>query len=232
MNANDMPPEDERQLQDTVPRPAQPIDTALAGLVGARLCHDLVGPVGAITNGLDLMAETVAAGALSAEDLALVTQSTTRAADLLRALRIAFGQTGSGGQPVPRERLLEDLRKVTVTRRVHLAALCEEGPPLPGEIAQVAALLVLCGRLVVGIAGTLELVFSLDAPLPLRLSIEGQKATLSDDMRAWLSGAVDPMPTSREVEFAILPRVVRAAGGVVDCEDDGAGRVVLQVRRA
>ncbi|MEL6198166.1 MAG: hypothetical protein AAFT19_09980, partial [Pseudomonadota bacterium] len=131
-------------------------DLALSGLVGARLCHDLVGPVGAITNGLDLMAETAASGTPAEEDFALVTQSTTRAADLLRALRLAFGQTTSGAPPIPRQRLLDDLSRVAATRRVHLAALGGEGPPLSGDIAQVAALLILCGRLVVGIAGTME----------------------------------------------------------------------------
>ena len=32
-------------------------DTELAGLVCARLCHDLVNPIGAVLNGTDLIQE-------------------------------------------------------------------------------------------------------------------------------------------------------------------------------
>lgn len=59
----------------------------LAGLVASRICHDLISPVGAIGNGLELMREPGG----DAEALALVEDSAAAAADALRFLRLAFG---------------------------------------------------------------------------------------------------------------------------------------------
>src|SRR5918999_443760 len=60
----------------------------LSALVSARLCHDLISPMGAIGNGLELMNISATPG--SAE-LALVHDSLNTALAKLRFFRIAFG---------------------------------------------------------------------------------------------------------------------------------------------
>lgn len=202
----------------------------LSGLIVARLCHDLVGPVGAVSNGIDLLRETSSAGVISDEDLALVTQSNQRSADLLRLLRLAFGTASGDEHGIERAALVDDLATVLGTRRLHLAAIGREGPNLPAGAARITALMALAGKLTAGVAGTMELVFSPDAALPVRLSVIGEKARLTPEMQAWLSGSLSPFPTSREVELAVLPRVVAAAGGRIEASDDGAGSVVIVVQ--
>ena len=65
-----------------------PIDTAkLATLVASRLCHDLVSPVGAISNGLELIA---LAGTPGPEEMELIEQSCTSATARLNFFRVAF----------------------------------------------------------------------------------------------------------------------------------------------
>jgi len=68
---------------------SQADDLRLAALVCSRLCHDLVGPAGAIANGLELMA----APALAGEALAL-TQTTS--AQLNRRLAFYRRALGTG----------------------------------------------------------------------------------------------------------------------------------------
>jgi len=63
----------------------------LAELISSRICHDLISPVGAIGNGLELME---AMGGLSPE-LALVSESAHSAQAKLKFFRVAFG-AGSG----------------------------------------------------------------------------------------------------------------------------------------
>ncbi|MGP3482550.1 hypothetical protein ACTVFS_22595, partial [Escherichia coli] len=60
----------------------------LAALVGARLCHDLISPIGAIGNGLELLQ---LAGQGTSPELALVSDSLATALAKLRFFRIAFG---------------------------------------------------------------------------------------------------------------------------------------------
>ena len=64
----------------------------LAELISSRICHDLISPVGAIGNGLELMQEL---GSASPE-LELVGQSAQSAQAKLKFFRVAFGaSTGS-----------------------------------------------------------------------------------------------------------------------------------------
>lgn len=63
----------------------------LAALASARICHDLIGPVGAIGNGVELM--MLEAGNPSPE-LALVAESVAQASARIRFFRIAYGPAG------------------------------------------------------------------------------------------------------------------------------------------
>ncbi len=62
----------------------------LAELMSSRICHDLISPVGAIGNGLELM------GALSGPtpELELIGQSAHTAEAKLKFFRVAFGASG------------------------------------------------------------------------------------------------------------------------------------------
>ena len=70
----------------------------LTSILVSRICHDLVSPVGAIVNGVDLVRE-IGGGDIEAE-LAMISQSSNRASALLQFYRIAFG-AGSNLRAVP-----------------------------------------------------------------------------------------------------------------------------------
>ena len=64
-------------------------NTDLAALVGSRICHDLISPVGAIGNGLELM--TMSDLPASGPEINLISGSVTNATARIRFFRIAFG---------------------------------------------------------------------------------------------------------------------------------------------
>ena len=66
----------------------------LAALIGSRLCHDLISPIGAIQNGLELIALSGSADELSPE-MALIQDSCKSAAARIKFFRIAFGSAES-----------------------------------------------------------------------------------------------------------------------------------------
>jgi histidine phosphotransferase ChpT len=71
-----------------------PIDEVdLCALIGSRLCHDLVSPVGAIGNGVELLSMEGAGAPMpaGAAELSLVRESVENAQARLRFFRIAFG---------------------------------------------------------------------------------------------------------------------------------------------
>ena len=68
----------------------------LAALLCSRVCHDVISPVGAIVNGLELFEDEKDEG-MRKSALDLVRKSATQASGRLQFARIAFGAAGSAG---------------------------------------------------------------------------------------------------------------------------------------
>ena len=71
-------------------------DIEFAALLVSRVCHDLVSPVGAVVNGLEVL-EDERDAAMRADALKLVASSAEQAAARLQFARLAFGAAGSAG---------------------------------------------------------------------------------------------------------------------------------------
>src|SRR5690242_17175481 len=65
----------------------------LAALLCSRVCHDIISPVGAINNGLELLDE----GGADVDAMNLIRTSARNASARLQFARIAFGAAGSAG---------------------------------------------------------------------------------------------------------------------------------------
>src|SRR3546814_11154112 len=69
------------------------IDLRVAELLASRLCHDLVGPIGAVGNGLGLLGEEEFG---MADDAMKLTPSSERqASPILQFFRLAYGMAGA-----------------------------------------------------------------------------------------------------------------------------------------
>jgi histidine phosphotransferase ChpT len=74
-------------------------DVDLASLLCSRLCHDLLSPVGAMNNGLELLADETDPE-MQKRCMDLLAQSAKAAADKLKFFRLAFGAAGGFGTAV------------------------------------------------------------------------------------------------------------------------------------
>lgn len=68
----------------------------LAALLCSRVCHDIISPVGAINNGLELLDE----GGTDADAMDLIRTSALNASVRLKFARLAFGASGSVGASI------------------------------------------------------------------------------------------------------------------------------------
>lgn len=68
----------------------------LAALLCSRVCHDVISPVGAINNGLELLDE----GGADEDALDLIRTSALNASVRLKFARLAFGASGSAGASI------------------------------------------------------------------------------------------------------------------------------------
>lgn len=78
--------------------PASALD--LASLLCSRLCHDMLSPVGALSNGLELLVEEKDPE-MRQRCFELLEQSAKASADKLKFFRLTFGAAGGFGDSVP-----------------------------------------------------------------------------------------------------------------------------------
>lgn len=83
-------------------------DLEFAALISSRICHDVISPVGAIANGLEVLAEE-SDEVMREHAFNLIKQSAAKASAKLQFDRLAFGAAGSPGAEID----LRDAENVT-----------------------------------------------------------------------------------------------------------------------
>jgi len=188
----------------------------LSALVGSRICHDLISPLGAAGNGLELLTLTGQAPQ-TAPEMDLITQSVGNANAWLRFFRIAFG-AADASQVITRSELTSVLSDSFKGSRFALRA------DLPDTVTRRDAKLALL--LILGLVGALPKGGTIQlgaAGGTWRLS--GAGPDLRVEPRLWRQ-LDDPSPdtglSAAEVQFALLPLAAAEAGRApfLDLKDD------------
>lgn len=110
--------------------------TDLAALLCSRLCHDMLSPVGALSNGLELLADETDP-TMRANVIELLEQSARISTDKLKFFRLAFGAAGGFGEAVPVEEAQDVVSALTAdAKRVTLNWAIEE-PSLPKPAVKI-----------------------------------------------------------------------------------------------
>jgi histidine phosphotransferase ChpT len=111
----------------------------LTSLLGSRICHDLISPIGAIGNGVELlMMDGTAAG----PELALIVDSVANANARIRFFRVAFGASGSSEQRIGLAEVKSTLSDLTRGGRTTIS--WTSGPDLSRREVKLAFLSVQC----------------------------------------------------------------------------------------
>lgn len=193
---------------------------ALAALVSSRLCHDLVSPLGAIGNGLELlmMSGDFPAAATSPE-FALIAESVEAARARVRCFRMAFGHA-STDQRISLSELSALLGDVEKTGRLRLRAEAEGD--LPRREARLIMLALMCLETAMPWGGS---VLVCRGASGWRLVAEASRTKRDPALWSWLDGAApnrtEPGPS--EVHFALLAGFACAEDRVLAWELDESG---------
>lgn len=117
---------------------ADPIaDLDLASLIGSRICHDLISPIGAIGNGVELLSMSGSVG----PELSLVSESVDSANARIRFFRIAFG-LADARQSIGRSEILSIL--TDLYRGSRLSVQWVPADDCPRNEVKLAFLAILC----------------------------------------------------------------------------------------
>jgi histidine phosphotransferase ChpT len=180
----------------------------LAALVGSRLCHDLISPIGAIGNGVELL--MMEAGAAPSPELSLIHDSVAQANTRIRLFRLAFGQAGAGQRPGRAEvqGLLLDLG-----RGGRLAFLAEGLAEMDRPSAKRLFLGLLCLESAFPWGG--QVVITQTPEGALTLSATGKRVKPLPHLWPLLTGEAPPADLApNEVHFAVLGAELAGQGRV------------------
>ena len=164
-------------------------DTDFAALLCSRLCHDLVSPVGAMANGIEILADETDED-MRAEVIALLEHSARQTSNRLQFFRLAFGAGGGFGQMVGLRDAEKAVRaffqggKITLDWRPQVSEMRKEALKVLLNLVLVGGdSIIRDGRLVVEAAGEGD-------GLRLEVRAEAERLTLPETMEQALAGNI------------------------------------------
>jgi histidine phosphotransferase ChpT len=158
----------------------------------SRLCHDLVGPVGAINNGLEVLAEEEDAE-MRRQAIGLMTQSAREATGRLAFFRLAFGAGGAVGDEIGADEVHQIVADwFGASRRVRLEWQAAPGERLAKPVAKLLMNLLLVATAALPRGGTLTVDSgSLKVNRVLIISAAAPEARLTPELRDALASDLD-----------------------------------------
>ena len=205
-----------------------PID--LASLLCSRLCHDLMSPIGALNNGIELLADE-SDPEMREKCLELLADSARASANKLKFFRLAFGAAGGFGEEIDTHEAQVALAGLFgAERRIELGwvvsdeKLPKDAVKLLLNLAMLAGdALVRGGRLDVGAERQHD-------EIELAVRAEGPRILLDPALRETLanggSGSIEP----RAVGAWLAHNLVDSVGGSIQLSDPSSAALTIGAR--
>ncbi|MBO0335224.1 hypothetical protein J0X12_16500 [Sneathiella sp. CAU 1612] len=209
------------------------IDLKLASLMSSKLCHDVIGPIGAVCNGIELVSDDGNED-MRTEALKLVSESAGEASARLQFYRLAFGLAGGLGQDVSVRDARTLSRDLLSYGKVKLDWPDSEGG---AELLPKDVIKILCNLLVIATGtlprgGEVNVTGSVTgADWSFTFRAEGPRAVLREDMTHILqNGYNENELTAQNVGAQYLMALCENNRALLDILEVEDGLVTLAVR--
>lgn len=183
----------------------------LSTLLGSRICHDLISPLGAIGNGLELLSMT--GGSNQGAELNLISESVESANARLKFFRVAFGAASADptdpGAPMAPTEVRDILKAYVNSARVSIDWQIDQG--IPRAMVRAAFLLIQCMETALPFGGAV----TISPSAKDRWMVEARAEKVKVNMALWehLSHpAAKHVLTPAEVHFGLLRPALSALG--------------------
>jgi histidine phosphotransferase ChpT len=191
-----------------------------ASLLCSRLCHDLMSPVGALNNGIELLADETDPD-MREKCLELLADSARASANKLKFFRLAFGAAGGFGESVDTHEARAALEGVFgPERRIELGWVVSDGKLPKGAVKLLLNLALLAGDSLVR-GGRLDVGAEVnDGAIELAVRGEGPRILLDPVLRETLANGAGAEAIEPRAAAAWLAHSLAAeAGGTIRLSD-------------
>jgi histidine phosphotransferase ChpT len=197
----------------------------LAALLCSRVCHDIISPVGAIINGLEVLDED---NSQEMRDFAfgLIRRSAGQASAKLQFARLAFGAAGSAGAEID----LGDAEKVaTGYMQGEKASFAWEAPRvlMPKNLVKLLLNLILLANAAIPRGGSIKVSVPSASPPRFVLRSTGPSARVPPAFEKLVPGTVAETPVdAQSVQAYYTGALARHSGLKVSARLDGEDVVI------
>ena len=193
----------------------------LASLLCSRLCHDLMSPVGALNNGIELLADEQDPE-MRAQCLELLGDSARATANKLKFFRLAFGAGGGFGELIDANEAKVALQGIFgAERRIELGWMVADEKLSKGAMKLLLNLALIAGDALVR-GGRLDIgTETTGSGLEIAIRGEGPRVMLDAGLREMLSnGAQEGAEIEPRVAGAWLAQALaKEAGGSIQLSE-------------
>lgn len=202
------------------------IELRVLELACSRICHDLISPITAVNNGMELLGDNPVD--LIDEIKDLLTHSAREASRRLQFFRVAFGLGGSEAAPIGLEEAgrlaqgLVDGGKTTL-----------EWPNDVSREIGMPGMKILLNTTLMGVdalprGGTVKVEVGSDTRLSLKVTAQGQGARIAEECRRALSSDTEiGALTARSVQAYLTYSLINTLGGSLEIGDGGSDEISL-----
>jgi histidine phosphotransferase ChpT len=199
-----------------------------ASLLCSRLCHDLLSPIGALNNGIELLADENDPE-MRARCLDLLGESARASANKLKFFRLAFGAAGGFGEEVDtREGRAAIEGLFGADGRIQIGWMVEEPTMSKSALKILLNLVLIAGDSLVR-GGRLDIGAERhDQGVDIVIRAEGSRIVLDQELRRVLSGEAEESEVAPRAAAAWLVRsLVDEGGGTLQFMDEEEGVLLL-----
>ncbi|MEM8538982.1 MAG: histidine phosphotransferase family protein [Pseudomonadota bacterium] len=208
-------------IPTAIPTAAQLSDIELAALVSSKICHDVIGPVGAIHNGLEILDEDDDADAKSYA-LDVIRNVTEQASARLQFARFAFGAAGSAGAMIDLQ-TAEQISRGFIGKGKHVLEWSVPAGHLPKNLVKLLLNLVANAPMALPRGGTITVQHdgSMETPTFV-LRCAGPRARPPKYLTDFLLGGAAPDLDAMSVQAYYTCRLAQTATMRLEILEDGA----------
>jgi histidine phosphotransferase ChpT len=210
---------------------ASMVDIRLVELICSRLCHELVNPIGAVGNGVELLTEI--GGGMDKEALGLISQSAKTAGQRLQFYRIAYGQASGLASEISLAQAGELVGDILASHRLRLD-WPSSGPEGERRLGKSTLKLLLNLTLLAAEAlprgGRVGLAILPGEAGEASILAEGDPAGLSEAARSAFEGTTELDNLTPRTAHAYFTGRLAAELGLAVTLVEAPGRVTLRLR--
>lgn len=202
-----------------------PDELELAQLMCSRICHDLVGPVGAVNTAVELIAEE-GGGGLDSDAMAVLERSVREAGVRLTFFRRAFGMGGGENSSMAVGELRELAEAITPAGKISFSIDVHSDTgdaidALPSHAGKLALIMTMIGAEAMPRGGNLSLhIASLADGIGLAVRGEGPGAAIRDTISGALQASADTDITARNVHAHLAVLLAGKLSGEIEISSE------------